>query len=240
MHVLCNTLAWLVISIHTEVCPTHFQLDLCSSKNSNIMKILQLCVLAVCALDCLALDNGLGQTPQMGWSSWNHFRCNFNQTLVEKIADAFVNLGLDKLGYEYVNVDGCWAKSRDSNNVVQVDTDKFPDWQGLINYVHSKGLKFGFYSDAGTETCLRKPGSLGYEDIDARTYANWTVDYLKYDNCYSGPKSPQERYTAMRDALNKTGRPIFYALCEWGIDDPATWAPKVGNSWRTTGDIQNS
>ena len=86
------------------------------------MKILQLCVLAVCALDCLALDNGLGQTPQMGWSSWNHFRCNFNQTLVEKIADAFVNLGLDKLGYEYVNVDGCWAKSRDSNNVIQVDS----------------------------------------------------------------------------------------------------------------------
>ena len=203
------------------------------------MKVLLLSLL-LRSLGSLALDNGLGRTPQMGWSSWNHFRCDFNQTLVEKIADAFISLGLDKLGYEYVNVDGCWAKSRDSNNVIQVDTSKFPDWQGLINYVHSKGLKFGFYSDAGTLTCQSRPGSLGYEDIDARTYANWTVDYIKYDNCHSGPTSPQKRYSAMRDALNKTGRPIFYALCEWGINDPATWAPKVGNSWRTTGDIQNS
>ena len=203
------------------------------------MKVLLLSLL-LHSLGSLALDNGLGRTPQMGWSSWNHFRCDFNQTLVEKIADAFISLGLDKLGYEYVNVDGCWAKSRDSNNVIQVDTSKFPDWQGLINYVHSKGLKFGFYSDAGTLTCQSRPGSLGYEDIDARTYANWTVDYIKYDNCHSGPTSPQKRYSAMRDALNKTGRPIFYALCEWGIDDPATWAPSVGNSWRTTGDIQNS
>ena len=208
-------------------------------KKTN-MKILLLSVLLCLFGSSVALDNGLGRTPQMGWSSWNHFRCNFNQTLVEKIADAFINLGLDKLGYEYVNVDGCWAKSRDSNNVIQVDTDKFPDWQGLINYVHNKGLKFGFYSDAGTLTCLKKPGSLGYEDIDARTYANWTVDYLKYDNCYSGPTSPQKRYAAMRDALNKTGRPIYYAMCEWGIDDPATWASSVGNSWRTTGDIQNN
>lgn len=112
-------------------------------------------------------------------------------------------MGLDKLGYEYVNVDDCWAKSRDSNNVIQVDTDKFPDWQGLTNYVHSKGLKFGFYSDAGTETCLYKPGSLGYEDIDARTYANWTVDYIKYDNCYSGPKSPQERYVHCNERCTK-------------------------------------
>ena len=104
----------------------------------------------------------------------------------------------------------------------------------------SKGLKFGFYSDAGTETCQGRPGSLGYEDIDARTYANWTVDYLKYDNCHSGTTPPEKRYTAMRDALNKTGRPIFFAMCEWGIDDPATWAPRVANSWRTTSDIQDN
>lgn len=198
--------------------------------------MLVLCVM-LCSTGCLALDNGLGLTPQMGWNSWNHFHCGINEDVVKKTADAFISLGLDKVGYKYVNIDDCWAKSRDSNNVIQPDTSAFPDFQGMINYVHSKGLTFGLYSDAGTKTCAGRPGSLGYEESDANTYAKWTVDYLKYDNCNADKTKPETRYPVMRDALNKTGRPIFFSMCEWGVDDPATWAPKVGNSWRTTGDI---
>ena len=152
-------------------------------------------------------------------------------------ADAFISSGLDKFGYAYVNVDDCWAKSRDSKGVVQPDPASFADFQGMIDHVHSKGLKFGLYSDAGNKTCAGRPGSLGYETVDANTYAMWKVDYLKYDNCNNDGISPQTRYPKMRDALNATGRPIFYSLCEWGQDNPAEWAPKVGNSWRTTGDI---
>ena len=205
------------------------------------MKAILLCLM-LCFLCCLAVDNGLGLTPQMGWNSWNHFHCNITQDLVEKTADAFIKLGLDKFGYEYVNIDNCWAKStRDSNNQIQPNTTTFPDFQGMINYVHSKGLKFGLYSSAGNETCgNHQPGSLGFEDVDASTYAKWTVDYLKYDNCGNENIPPEKRYPVMRDALNKTGRLIFYSLCEWGKDDPATWAPKVGNSWRTTGDIRDN
>jgi len=109
----------------------------------------------------------------------------------------------------------------------------------LASYVHSKGLLFGLYSDAGNKTCAGRPGSLGYETIDANTYAAWKVDYLKYDNCNANTP-PEVRYPVMRDALNATGRQIFYSMCEWGVDNPATWAPKVGNSWRTTGDIQDN
>lgn len=204
--------------------------------------------LAVCTLtgalyffgQCLALDNGLARTPQMGWNSWNHFHCGINQTIVEQTADAFIKNGLDKLGYEYVNIDDCWAKSRDSNKVVVPDPATFPDFQGMIDYVHSKGLKFGLYSDAGTETCAKRPGSLGYEEVDANTYAKWTVDYLKYDSCYNQGIPAQKRYTTMRDALNKTGRPIFYSLCNGGGEGVTSWGPSVGNSWRTTGDISDS
>lgn len=188
----------------------------------------------------ICLNNGLGEKPQMGWNSWNHFACKVNQTVIEQTADAFISLGLDKLGYRYVNVDDCWAKSRDSNGVVQPDPTTFPDFQGMVDYVHSKGLLFGLYSDAGNDTCAGRPGSLGYEEIDANTYAGWKVDYLKYDNCHNDLIKPEIRYPVMRDALNKTGHPIFYSMCEWGQDNPATWAPLVGNSWRTTGDIKDN
>ena len=188
---------------------------------------------------CLSLDNGLGRTPPMGWNSWNHFGCKINQTVLKETADAFVNSGLIRFGYQYINVDDCWAKNRDSNNEIEPDTTTFPDFKGMVDYVHSKGLKFGIYSDAGTETCAGRPGSLGFEVNDADTYAKWEVDYLKYDNCNNNQVLPQTRYPVMRDALNKTGRPIFYSLCEWGQYDPATWAAPVGNSWRTTGDIED-
>ena len=120
------------------------------------------------------------------------------------------------------------------DKTIQLDPKTFPDIRHLIADVHSKGLKFGLYGDAGYKTCADCPASLGYEDIDAATYASWGVDYLKYDNCNTDGAKPEVRYPIMRDALNKTGRPVFYSLCEWGQDDPATWAPKVGNSWCMT------
>ncbi|XP_065887321.1 uncharacterized protein [Dysidea avara] len=198
-------------------------------------------LLIACILhSSLSLDNGLGKTPQMGWNSWNHFRCSINDQLVMETADAMASNGLKAAGYQYVNIDDCWQVARFPNKTIQPDPKNFPDMKQLISYVHNKGLKFGLYSDAGTKTCQKRPGSLGYEDIDAETYASWGVDYLKYDNCNNDGTKPEVRYPVMRDALNKTGRPIFYSLCEWGRDDPATWASKVGNSWRTTSDIRDN
>jgi len=176
----------------------------------------------------------------MGWNSWNHFGCGVNEQVIRGTADAFVSTGLAAVGYNYVNVDDCWAYSRNSSGVIQADPTTFPSGMAaLASYVHSKGLMFGLYSDAGNKTCAGRPGSLGYETIDANTYAIWKVDYLKYDNCNANTP-PEVRYPVMRDALNATKRPIYYSMCEWGVDNPATWAPKVGNSWRTTGDIQDN
>eukprot|EP01018_Ginkgo_biloba_P033905 Gb_08854 [translate_table: standard] len=138
--------------------------------------------------------------------------------------------------------DDCWAelkRGKDGRLVGRNST--FPSGiKALADYVHSKGLKLGIYSDAGYLTCAGQPGSLGHEQEDAKIFAEWGVDYLKYDNCNTDGTKPEIRYPKMRDALLKTGRPIFYSLCEWGRDHPATWADKVGNSWRTTGDINNS
>lgn len=112
--------------------------------------------------------------------------------------------------------------------------------KSLADYMHSKGLLFGLYSSAGTKTCQGRAGGLDYEDVDAQDYASWEVDYLKYDNCNNQGRPSIERYSKMRDALNKTGRPIFYSICQWGAEHTAQWAPKVGNSWRTTGDISDN
>jgi len=198
-------------------------------------------LLASFVLLCSTLDNGLGRTPQMGWNSWNHYGCNVNEGVVRKTADAFVSSGLKDAGYNYVNVDDCWAWSRNATGYIQADPQTFPSgMKALADYVHSKGLKFGLYSDAGYKTCAGRPGSLGFESKDAESYASWGVDYLKYDNCNTDGTSPEVRYPVMRDALKKTGRPIFYSMCEWGVDNPATWAAPVGNSWRTTGDISDN
>ncbi len=135
----------------------------------------------------------------------------------------------------------CWAGSRDANGYIVEDPQAFPSgMKALAEYVHSKGLKFGLYSDAGQYTCDKRPGSLGYEVKDATKYAEWKIDYLKYDNCYDNGIKPETRYPVMRDALNATGWPIVFSMCEWGVDQPATWAPSVGNSWRTTDDIQDN
>ncbi|KAI6676725.1 hypothetical protein NL676_037521 [Syzygium grande] len=189
------------------------------------------------------LDNGLGLTPPMGWNSWNHFQCDINETLIKETADAMVSSGLAALGYEYINLDDCYGlntTTTEGNMVPKAST--FPSgMKELAGYVHERGLKLGIYSDAGIQTCsMRMPGSLGYEEQDAKTFASWGIDYLKYDNCENRGISPKERYPVMSKALQNSGRPIFFSLCEWGQEDPATWAPSIGNSWRTTGDIQDN
>ncbi|XP_056164424.1 alpha-galactosidase-like isoform X2 [Syzygium oleosum] len=189
------------------------------------------------------LDNGLGLTPPMGWNSWNHFQCDINETLIKETADAMVSSGLAALGYEYINLDDCWADhDRDAEGNMVPKASTFPSgMKELAGYVHERGLKLGIYSDAGIQTCsMRMPGSLGYEEQDAKTFASWGIDYLKYDNCENRGISPKERYPVMSKALQNSGRPIFFSLCEWGQEDPATWAPSIGNSWRTTGDIQDN
>ncbi|KAI9110708.1 hypothetical protein K1719_018146 [Acacia pycnantha] len=190
----------------------------------------------------LQLNNGLGRTPQMGWNSWNFFACDINETVVKETADALVSTGLADLGYVYINIDDCWsAATRNLEGQLVPDPNTFPSGiKALADYVHKRGLKLGIYSDAGAFTCQVRPGSLFHEVDDADTFASWDVDYLKYDNCYNLGIPPKKRYPPMRDALNASGRTIFYSLCEWGVDYPALWAGKVGNSWRTTEDINDS
>jgi alpha-galactosidase len=201
------------------------------------------------AQDTTAQDvgNRLARTPPMGFNDWNAFGCNVSETLIKQTADLFVTSGLKDDGYTFVNIDDCWlTHDRDpATGRLVPDPVKFPDGiQGTADYVHGKGLKLGIYEDAGTATCAGFPGSLGHEQVDARTFADWAVDYLKYDNCNNNGDGSQAdfvaRYTAMRDALAKTGRPIVFSICEWGQSAPWTWAPAVGNLWRTTGDIQDN
>uniref|UniRef100_A0A1J3JBI8 Alpha-galactosidase n=1 Tax=Noccaea caerulescens TaxID=107243 RepID=A0A1J3JBI8_NOCCA len=190
----------------------------------------------------LQLNNGLARTPQMGWNSWNFFACNINETVIKETADALVSSGLADLGYIHVNIDDCWSNlSRDSKGQLVPHPETFPSGiKFLTDYIHSEGLKLGIYSDAGVFTCQVRPGSLLHEVDDADIFASWGVDYLKYDNCFNLGIKPIERYPPMRDALNATGRSIFYSLCDWGVDDPALWAKEVGNSWRTTDDINDT
>lgn len=189
------------------------------------------------------LANRLGLTPPMGWNSWNHFSCKIEEKLIRETADAMVSTGLAALGYKYINLDDCWAElNRDSQGNLVPKASTFPSGiKALADYVHAKGLKLGIYSDAGTQTCsLTMPGSLGREEQDAKTFAAWGIDYLKFDNCNNNNKSPKERYPVMSKALLNSGRSIFFSLCEWGQEDPATWAKAIGNSWRTTGDIADN
>ncbi|ADJ49531.1 alpha-galactosidase [Amycolatopsis mediterranei S699] len=190
-----------------------------------------------------ALENNLARTPQLGWNDWNSFGCNVNETLVRQTADVMVSSGMAAAGYQYVNIDDCWSEwNRDSSGNLVPDHTKFPSgMKALADYVHGKGLKLGIYSSAGTTTCQGYPASLGNEQRDANLWASWGIDYLKYDNCgdHQG-RSGQDRYVAMRDALAKSGRPILFAICNWGGDSVNQWGPATGNSWRTTWDIQGN
>jgi len=182
--------------------------------------------------------NGLAKTPPMGWNSWNKFACNIDEQTVRRMADAMASNGMKAAGYDYVVIDDCWHGSRDAGGFITYDAKRFPSGiKALSDYVHAKGLKFGIYSDAGRLTCGGRPGSQGHEFQDAKTYADWGVDYLKYDWCSTGTRNAEEAYTLMADALRESGRDIVFSMCEWGTAKPWLWAANVGNLWRTTGDI---
>ena len=185
-------------------------------------------------------EKGLALTPPMGWNSWNRFGCNVSEVLIRETADAMVFSGMKDAGYQYIVIDDCWQIDRDSTGIIIPDPDRFPSgMKALADYVHSKGLKFGLYSCAGTKTCAGRPGSHGFETQDARQYAEWGVDYLKYDWCNTEGFDAKESYSRMRQALDNAGRPIVFSLCEWGTNKPWLWVQGIGHLWRTTGDIQD-
>ena len=185
-------------------------------------------------------SDALAPTPPMGWNSWNKFACNVSEQLIRETADAMVASGMQDAGYRYVVIDDCWQVARDSAGTIVADAERFPSgMKALADYVHAKGLKFGLYSDAGLKTCEGRPGSRGYEYQDARTYADWGVDYLKYDWCHHGTQNAEASYRLMRDALDASGRLITLSICEWGSNKPWLWARDIGHLWRTTGDIKD-
>ncbi|MDQ8199836.1 glycoside hydrolase family 27 protein [Pelagicoccus enzymogenes] len=182
---------------------------------------------------------GLALTPPMGWNSWNTFESNINEQLVLDTAEAMKANGLLDAGYEYIVIDDCWSmRERDADGNLVADPEKFPSGiKALADKLHAMGFKFGIYGDAGKTTCAGYPGSQGHEYQDARTFASWGVDYLKYDWCATGTRDAQEAYTTMRDALYAAGRPVVFSICEWGQNKPWLWAQDVGHLWRMSGDI---
>ncbi len=188
--------------------------------------------------------NGLAKTPPMGWNSWNKFAGRVDDAAVRGAADAIASNGMKEAGYLYVNIDDTWQGERDAQGVIHTNK-KFPDMKALADYVHSKGLKIGIYSSPGPATCAGYPGSYGFEQQDAKTYAEWGIDYLKYDWCSAGNiyKDTDMRavYQKMGDALQASGRPIVFSLCQYGRADVWKWGPEVsGNLWRTTDDIRDT
>ena len=183
----------------------------------------------------------LALTPPMGWNSWNAFACDINEDLIKKTADEMVASGMKDAGYVYIVIDDCWQLDhRDSLGFIIPDLERFPSGiKSIADYIHSKGLKFGIHSCAGSRSCADYPGSRGHEYQDAITYASWGVDYLKYDWCNTEGLNAEGAYTTMRDALYSAGRPVVFSLCEWGNNKPWEWGAKVGHLWRTTGDIIN-
>jgi alpha-galactosidase len=213
--------------------------------------------LAIAALILLlpfaaASADALAPTPQMGFNNWNSTACRpeFDEEMIRGVADKMVASGLKDAGYDYVNIDDCWAEpDRDRDGNLVVNRTRFPHGlKQLGEYIHGKGMKFGIYTSAGTHTCQTRedggfPGALGHERQDAALFASLGVDYLKYDNCNNQKIDAKQRYAAMGEALRTTGRAFFYSLCEWGENKPWLWAanPDVGaSSWRTTGDIADT
>lgn len=185
----------------------------------------------------------LAHTPPMGWNSWNTFGVEINAQILSETIEALVNSGLTRTGYEYVVIDDFWQADERIKGRLSWDSQKFPQGiKPIAEKVHECGLKFGMYSCAGTRTCGGKPGSYGYEEIDAKTFAEWEVDYLKYDYCHVPPGvDGVALFQRMGQALRATGRPIVYSICEWGRNRPWEWGSRVGGHlWRTTGDIDDS
>jgi alpha-galactosidase len=188
--------------------------------------------------------NGLAKTPPMGWNSWNHFAGQVDDATVRGIADAMVSNGMRDAGYQYVNIDDTWEGQRDARGMLRPN-QKFPDMKALADYVHSKGLKLGIYSSPGPKTCANYEGSYGHEVQDAQMFAAWGIDYLKYDWCsaFRIYKDEEMRavYQKMGEALQATGRPMVFSLCQYGKQEVWKWGPLAGgNLWRTTDDIFDS
>jgi len=207
------------------------------------MKLLLLCVVSLCVIGGLCLNNGLGLTPPMGYNTWYDLGCSsqMNETTIKHTADIFVSSGLSKLGYKYINMDDCWAEGRDANGRVYPDPTRFPSGiKALADYIHSKFLLFGLYTDRGNYTCGGRPGSKGYEKIDAETYASWGIDFVKEDSCFATQVHDEafKEYGLMRDSLNATGRRIYFNLCGWN-DWYAPVGYSLGNSWRIAQDDTN-
>lgn len=201
-----------------------------------------------------AAQSTLAATPPMGWNSWNHFAGRVNDADVRAAADALVSSGMRDAGYIYVNIDDTWEGQRNAEGEIQTNS-KFPDMKALADYVHSKGLKLGIYSGPGPKTCAGYAGSYGHEEQDAKTYASWGIDYLKYDLCsFRGIMQKESggnlqkafeiqkaAYEKMHKAIEATGRPIIFSLCQYGWNDVWKWGPEVGgNLWRTTDDINDT
>jgi alpha-galactosidase len=218
------------------------------------------CAVLLFALPVFAQNQALvkvAATPPMGWNSWNHFAGHVTDADVRSAADMLVSTGMRDAGYVYVNVDDTWQGKRDAQGMLH-SNERFPDMKALGEYIHSQGLKFGIYSSPGDKTCGGYAGSLGHEAQDAKMYAEWGVDFLKYDLCSfednlneaqaAHPGDPNIKkttmiaaYRKMGDALRATGRPIVYSLCQYGVDQPWKWGPGVGaEMWRTTDDIDDS
>ena len=201
-------------------------------------KLLLLCL-------CLATSafaqkfEGLAKTPPMGFNTWNTFASNIDEFMIKETAEAMIKNGMRDAGYNYIVLDDTWsAMERDKDGNLQAHPEKFPSgMKALGDYLHARGFKFGIYGCAGQKTCGGYPGSWGHEFQDAKKFAEWGVDYLKYDWCFSGDANPKDAYTRMRDALYAAGRPIVFSICEWGGSKPWEWAKDVGHLWRTTGDI---
>lgn len=186
----------------------------------------------------------LAPTPPMGWMTWNFFGTDINENIIHEIANAMVNSGMVKAGYDHIMIDDGWQGGRDNKNNMIPDPEKFPSGiKALADYVHSMGIKLGIYSDAAQLTCAGYTASLDFEEQDAKTFASWGIDYLKYDYCGAPEDSntAKIRYKKMADALRNCGRNIVFSICEWGGRQPWYWAAGVGGQlWRTTGDVRDS
>ena len=189
-------------------------------------------------------NKSMGYLPPLGWNSWNTFTWDINETLIKEVADCFVEQGYKDAGYEYIVIDDCWSlKQRDSEGNLVADSKKFPNgMKAIADYIHGKGLKFGMYSCAGTHTCAGYPGSFEHEFQDAKQFAEWEVDYLKYDYCYKPRYMDGELlYKRMNLALRNCGRDILFSACNWGEDNVHHWIRESGaHMYRSTPDIQDN
>eukprot|EP00884_Botryococcus_braunii_P016364 jgi/Botrbrau1/3410/Bobra.0337s0043.4 len=223
-------------SLHQQRQLLHIQL-----KRDILQGLLLLSFLFALGQPAVALDNGLARKPHMGYSTWNAFHDEISEAHIREATDLMQQLGFQQAGYQYINIDDGWSERLPrAPGPIRANRTRFPNgMKAVADYVHSKGFKLGIYSDTGFQTCAQYVASGGYEMEDARQFADWEVDLLKYDNCWTKPDMPDvyKRYSAMRDALNATGRPILYSMCEWGASAPWRYGASMANSWRTTKDI---